>query len=506
MTPNGTSANFFIAYLAQSLQQGGQETEITLSRITTLTGEEVTTAAFSVFGRGIITIDPLSSTNIELASFTAVDPDNLKITGVIRGLSAVSEESSIDRMHYHAPSTRVIVSFGQHNLKDLVDYVAQVVEGEIGTADDEVAGSAKVTEDMGNNPRSYSALVSQQNAPDMTLKVNPFGIGRLSFTGGNTPTISAPVSNDRIDLVVYSTVSSAVAIRGGAEAVSPVTPTPQNGDIVLAEVYNRVGETAIYERDFAPNQQGYIVRWYFPSFFLENGVPAGAMMAFGRSSAPSGWLPCDGSAVSRSMYPALFDAIGTSYGNGDGSTTFNVPDRRGRVSIGAGTGTKVFSFSSRSSNTITITGSTNSGTNELQTGQIVKYNTSGTPITGLTDNTDYYVIRVAYNQFQLASSLANAQNGTALSLSSDGSGTQTFTLTLTARSIGDTGGEERHAMSLSELLAHSHTHAPSIEGGGFTSGSAGNVKTTSGSTSSVGGNASMNNMQPYGVDLWCIKY
>ena len=47
------------------------------------------------------------------------------------------------------------------------------------------------------------------------------------------------------------------------------------------------------------------------------------------SSAPTGWLSCDGSAVSRSTYSDLFAAISTTFGTGDGSTTFNVPDLRG---------------------------------------------------------------------------------------------------------------------------------------------------------------------------------
>lgn len=65
------------------------------------------------------------------------------------------------------------------------------------------------------------------------------------------------------------------------------------------------------------------------------GVPSGAIMAFGGSTAPEGWLLCDGSAKSRTAYAALFAAIGTAYGPGDGSTTFNLPDLRDRFPIGA---------------------------------------------------------------------------------------------------------------------------------------------------------------------------
>jgi microcystin-dependent protein len=57
--------------------------------------------------------------------------------------------------------------------------------------------------------------------------------------------------------------------------------------------------------------------------------PAGMISAFGNSTAPTGWLQCNGAAVSRTTYADLFTAIGTVYGTGDGSTTFNVPEIRG---------------------------------------------------------------------------------------------------------------------------------------------------------------------------------
>lgn len=65
-------------------------------------------------------------------------------------------------------------------------------------------------------------------------------------------------------------------------------------------------------------------------------VPTGAVMPFAMNSAPTGWLASDGSAVSRATYAALFAAIGTLYGVGDGSTTFNLPDLRASFVRGAG--------------------------------------------------------------------------------------------------------------------------------------------------------------------------
>jgi microcystin-dependent protein len=67
-------------------------------------------------------------------------------------------------------------------------------------------------------------------------------------------------------------------------------------------------------------------------------LPTGATIDFAGSVAPSGFLMCDGSAVSRTTYAALFGVLGTTWGPGDGSTTFNVPDMRGRVVIGSGQG------------------------------------------------------------------------------------------------------------------------------------------------------------------------
>lgn len=63
-------------------------------------------------------------------------------------------------------------------------------------------------------------------------------------------------------------------------------------------------------------------------------APAGSVVPFAGTTAPAGWLLCHGQAISRETYSSLFAAIGTTYGAGDGSTTFNLPDLRGRVAAG----------------------------------------------------------------------------------------------------------------------------------------------------------------------------
>ncbi len=63
---------------------------------------------------------------------------------------------------------------------------------------------------------------------------------------------------------------------------------------------------------------------------IANGVPAGSVFTFATSTVPSGYLECNGAAVSRSTYASLFSSISTTWGTGDGSSTFNLPDLRGQ--------------------------------------------------------------------------------------------------------------------------------------------------------------------------------
>lgn len=104
---------------------------------------------------------------------------------------------------------------------------------------------------------------------------------------------------------------------------------------------------------------GNIVKNMLASVVQEALVPAGSIIAFGSATAPSGYLVCDGSAVSRTTYADLFAAIGTSHGNGNGTTTFNLPDLRGRFIRGFdnGAGRDPDAAGRTASNTGGLTGS-----------------------------------------------------------------------------------------------------------------------------------------------------
>lgn len=75
---------------------------------------------------------------------------------------------------------------------------------------------------------------------------------------------------------------------------------------------------------------------------ISQAAPVGVINPYGGSTAPTGWLICDGSAVSRTTYAALFAILGTTYGPGNGSTTFNLPDFKGKIPVGRDSGQTEF--------------------------------------------------------------------------------------------------------------------------------------------------------------------
>lgn len=83
---------------------------------------------------------------------------------------------------------------------------------------------------------------------------------------------------------------------------------------------------AIWNQDVVANT--IALKALIPDFF-----PPGALIPYAGPSAPTGWLLCYGQAVSRSTFVGLFTIIGVTYGVGDGSTTFNLPDMRGRIPV-----------------------------------------------------------------------------------------------------------------------------------------------------------------------------
>ena len=173
-------------------------------------------------------------------------------------------------------------------------------------------------------------------------------------------------------------------------------------------------------------------------------APKGILMPFAGSSAPSGWLICDGSAVSRTTYADLFVVISTTYGVGNGTTTFNLPDLRGRIPVGLDNmgGTDA----GRLSVTNTLGGSGGVQTVTLTTADIPAHQhgpgTLSTNDPGNHSHTIYGTNGVgSANPFGISSTTLASGGGNTTSAAA-GSHTHTVTAGLTALNTGGGGAHD----------------------------------------------------------------
>lgn len=194
---------------------------------------------------------------------------------------------------------------------------------------------AKDVNDMNTVSRGLGA--HEQEAADLTLLIEA-GVIRIEgtlvkFAGGNSPSFTAPSANPRVDLLTIDNTGTLARVIG-AEGASPVTPDYPRDKSVIVEVFNRVGQTTILNADDSSN--GFIQKDGRQLFF--DPTPPAAISIWAGAAAPGGWFLCDGQAVSRTTFADLFAEIGTTYGVGDGSTTFNVPNLKGKAPIGLDSG------------------------------------------------------------------------------------------------------------------------------------------------------------------------
>ena len=117
---------------------------------------------------------------------------------------------------------------------------------------------------------------------------------------------------------------------------------------------------------------------------LEGGIPTATIVPWSSASVPTGFLECNGSAVSRTTYSALFAIVGTTYGAGDGSTTFNVPDLQDNVAVGKSNNKAL--ASTGGANTVAVTAAGNVGGSTanatLSTAQLASHSHTTTFNTG----------------------------------------------------------------------------------------------------------------------------
>lgn len=230
---------------------------------------------------------------------------------------------------------------------------------------------------------------------------------------------------------------------------------------------------------------------------IATASPPGIIQAYAGASAPIGWLLCDGSAVSRTSYSLLFSVLSTTYGAGDGSTTFNLPNLTGRTPVGAKAATSL----GTATITIAAPGVVTTSAHGLATGQIVYFTTTGALPTGLAAATRYFAIVLTATTFTLATSLANALAGTAITTSGTQSGTHT--VYSADFDLGRASGETNHKITVTELASHRHYN-----------GASGSYVTPAGTyyglatltyTDYAGGDMPHNNLPPYLTLNYIIK-
>ena len=177
---------------------------------------------------------------------------------------------------------------------------------------------------------------SNNNTLNMYDGTNFINLGKIDTAEMGHATTASPsftgTINSAGDIVMSGTGS--LQIPKGTTAQRP---TPATGDI-------RFNTTLTQFEGYNGSAWGEIA----------NGVPAGSVFTFASTTVPSGYLECNGAAVSRSTYATLFATISTTFGVGDGSSTFNLPDLRGQFVRGwannaTGTGDDGRSFASSQS-------------------------------------------------------------------------------------------------------------------------------------------------------------
>lgn len=223
-------------------------------------------------------------------------------------------------------------------------------------------------------------------------------------------------------------------------------------------------------------------------------APAGLVAHFARSTAPAGWLKANGAAISRSAYAELFAALGTTYGAGDGFTTFNLPDLRGEFirgwddGRGVDGGRALGSWQDSNNKSHTHTGSSGDAGNHTHTGTATSggahthsatTGAAGTHNhTGTTSSNGSHTHEWASLQRYSDSSFAGLGaegNGGSISrpwpnpLRPAGDHSHTFTTSTVGNhthsvSVG-TGGAHTHALSINGAGTHSHTITINAAGG-----------------------------------------
>lgn len=248
-------------------------------------------------------------------------------------------------------------------INTLSDEINNVVVGALPGADDPLNANSLMTTDGAGNiswVKASSAnlddgavtTVKIQNAAITPEKIQPQAIDTDQLATNAVRTIKILDENVTTGKLANSSVTTPKIDDGAV-----TTPKISLGGVItekladlcvtiaklanLSVITEKIADLAVTAAKLAANAvttekiaANAVTTAKIDTLLAQSLVPTGCVMPFAATNAPAGWLLCDGSAISRQTYSALFAVIGVGYGAGDGSTTFNVPDLRGRAAFG----------------------------------------------------------------------------------------------------------------------------------------------------------------------------
>ena len=150
-----------------------------------------------------------------------------------------------------------------------------------------------------------------------------------TYTATFIPAITALTDGIKYRFKANAANTGASTLNASSLGVKPIVNWYGN-PLVGGEIVANANIEVTYNTSFNSGNGAWVI---------ENTIalpPVGATMRWKTNTAPAGWLPCVGQAISRTAYVALFALLGTTYGAGDGSSTFNLPNSTDRMNIGAG--------------------------------------------------------------------------------------------------------------------------------------------------------------------------